>query len=94
MRRIWAHEISRLYLEVLGCIIPNSGFRLRYKPQIAVPVIQTEYAAREGETLAAIARINALYLVREKSFIELDDRFFQLMQDCLKLVAGGNVVLV
>lgn len=48
-------EISfRLVLVVLGRIIPNDGFYIGDKLQIAVPIVQTQYAAKEDETLVTI----------------------------------------
>ncbi len=49
---------------------------------------------KEDKPLIAIVRANTLYLVLEKSFVELDNPFFQLAQDGLEVLASGNVVLV
>ncbi len=44
--------------------------------------------------MVTIVRTNTLYLVLEKSFVELDNPLFQLAQDSLEVLASSNVVLV
>jgi hypothetical protein len=87
-------ESPRLFLEELGGVVLDDGFCVRNAFQIAVPIIQIQHPSKEDETLAAIVRTNTLYLVQEKSLVELDDCPLQLVQDCLQVAAAGNVVLV
>jgi hypothetical protein len=84
----------RLFLEGLGSIVLNGSLCVGNQLQIAVPIIQIEHAAKEDKPLIAIVGANALHLVLEKSFVKLDNPLFQLAQDCLDVLAGGNVVLV
>lgn len=44
--------------------------------------------------MITIVRANTLHLVLDRSFVELDNPLFQLAQDCLEVLANGNVVLV
>jgi hypothetical protein len=83
-----------LFLEGLGSIVLNGSFCVGNQLQIAVPIIQIEHAAKEDKPLVAIVGTSTLHLVLEKSCVELDNPLFQLVQDCLEVLASGNVVLV
>jgi hypothetical protein len=68
-----------LFLEGLGCIVLNGSLSVGNQFQVAVPIIQIEYAAKEDKPLVAIVGASTLHLVLEKSFVELDNPLFQLV---------------